>query len=108
MTVYDCLRGLNAYPIPATAIREIAINRGVYVDDEATAEMLASTEYIGAKADVLMWLAQAPNVSQGGQNYSFSEFERKALRASASALYDQVGEDAKSGAVVYGYKGSRL
>lgn len=57
MTVYDCLRGLNAYPIPAAAIREIAINRGVYVDDEATAELLASTEYIGAKADVLCgWL----------------------------------------------------
>lgn len=108
MTVYDCLRGLNAYPIPVAAIREIAINRGVYVDDEATAELLASTEYIGAKADVLMWLAQAPNVSQGGQNYSFSEFERKSLRASASALYNQVGEDEKSVAVVYGYKGSRL
>ena len=57
---------------------------------------------------MLRGVAKSPNVSQGGQNYMFSEFERKVLRASASALYDQVGEDAKSGAVVYGYKGSRL
>ena len=50
------------------------------------------------------------NVSQGGQSYSFTDEQRKALRNQASALYRDLGENDGTGAAkaTYGYKGTNL
>lgn len=106
-TVLDALRGINAYPVPLRAITARAERRGLCLDTEATQDVLGSREYRLAEADMLVWLSCAPNVSQGGQSYSFSEYERKQYRNAAFAVYDELGEPFQSG-VTYGYKGSRL
>ncbi len=105
-TVLESLRGVNAYPIPLRAVSEIAERRGVTLDATVTREVLNGRDYNLAVADILIWLSLAPNVSQGGQTYSFTDGQREQLRNRANALYDEFGEASKG--VVYGYKGSRL
>lgn len=79
------------------------------MSDEVTESVIKSAAYNLALADVLMWLSLAPDVTQGGQSYSFTDEQRQQLRNRANALYGEFGSatGAASG-TVYGYKGSRL
>lgn len=109
MNVFDYLKATNAYPIPMTTLVDVCSNRGLYPTDDVDAELLQSANFKGARADILMWLSIAPNISQGGQSYSFSEYERKAMRGEAQSLYGEIGDEQNSSKVVaFGYKGSRL
>lgn len=106
VTFYDLLRGINAYPIPPTALIGIAAVRGLDLEEEVLNDSVASDSWRLARADVLMWLADAPNVAQGGQNYSFTDEQRKRFRDEAQAVYDELEPDEHK--AKYGYKGSRL
>ena len=77
---------------------------------DATAEVLKGKEYNLAVADLLMWLSIAPDVSQGGQSYSFTDEQRRQFRNRAGSLYDDfgAGDEAGTSKPIYGYKGSRL
>lgn len=94
MTEY--LQSITRYPVPRATIDEIAGRRG-------------DSKELG-RADLLVWLSNQPNVSQGGQSYSFNAEERKAMRAEARAIYrrydDPLLETVKE--VEYGYKGEWL
>lgn len=105
-TTLDYLKAVNAYPIPPQAVMEIAAVRGLSLDAEATADVLKSDAYRLAKADTLVWLANAPNISQGGQSYTLPDEVRESFRNQADSLYKQV-EGVQHG-TRYGYKGSRL
>lgn len=108
-TVLEALKGLNAYPIPLRTLGETAERRGLDLCAEATKAVLAGKDYNLAAADLLMWLSFAPDVSQGGQSFSFTDEQRRRLRNRARGLYRDFGAEAESGAkTVYGYKGSRL
>ena len=74
--VIESLKGLNAYPIPLRTLVETAEKRELNLDTEATKEVLKGKEYNLAKADLLLWLSFAPDISQGGQNYSFTDEQR--------------------------------
>lgn len=108
LKIIDLLKTINAYPVPRLAIAEMGLCRGVYVEDDAEPELIASDSYKGVKADIMMWLAKAPNITQGGQSYSLSEYERKRLRQEASDIYREIGEPDKADGKMYGYKGDRL
>lgn len=108
MTILECLKGINAYPVPQRTLSEIALRRGLSLDAEATQEELTGTAYMLAQADLLLWLSNAPDVSQGGQSYSFSEDQRTQLRRRATALAEQYAEASRTANKTYGYKGSRL
>lgn len=108
-TLLDSLKAVSAYPVPMRTLDDVATLRGVPLACEATIEELQRREFNLAKADLLLWLAFAPNVSQGGQSYAFSEEQRKQLKNEAYAIYDKFGEDeTEKPKLVYGYKGSRL
>lgn len=110
-TILETLKGVNAYPVPLRTLVEFSEVRGLSLEREATQETLTTNAYKLAKADVLLWLSLAPNISQGGQSYSFSEEQRQQFRNQAKALYDECGEVDNANATtgpVYGYKGSRL
>ena len=107
-TVLESLQAVNAYPVPLRTLVEVAEARGLSLSESATKELLGSEAYNLALADLLLWLSLAPNISQGGQSYSFSEDQRTQLRNRASALYAQYGDDGAASKPVYGYKGSRL
>lgn len=107
-TILEAIKGINAYPIPFRAIAEIAIERGVDINEEATDESLNSKKYKLSVADILLWLSQAPNISQGGQSYSFSDEQRAHFRRRANAIYGDLGEDSSITRPTFGYKGNRL
>ena len=101
MTTGEFLQAISIYPIPSSALQSLCLGRGLDADSELG--VVDSTTLL-TKADALMWLSQAPNVSQGGVTYSFSEYERKQFRAQAEQLYvENGGKKAR-----FGYKGSRL
>ena len=108
-SVIDILRGINAYPIPMDEIMGACQRRYLSYYDEATKDILDSKAFNLVKADLLLWLSIAPNISQGGQSYSFSDQQRKDLRNQAQALYKEFEPDgAAVQKPIYGYKGSRL
>lgn len=103
-TIVESLRALNAYPIPTQALVSIAEGRGLSPYDN----VFDIKNYTLATADVYMWLSNAPDVSQGGQSYSFTDEQRKFFRQQAKAIYESTGEAAATKTTIYGYKGTRL
>ncbi len=104
----EALKSINAYPIPLRTLVETAERRGLPLYDEATQESLKSKAHRLAKADLLLWLSIAPNISQGGQTYSFTDEQRKQMKQQAQAIYDELEPDTSTGCVKFGYKGDRL
>lgn len=95
------------YPLPSATLDGVCIRRGLSRDTEATTDVFRSAAYRLAEADVLTWLAAAPNISQGGQNYTFSDEQRKTYRTRAAAVFEELeGGAVKSS--IFGYKGDRL
>ena len=107
-TVLEALKGMNAYPLPLRTLVTVAAKRGLELDGKATQEVQKSKAYNLASADLLLWLSFAPDISQGGQSYSFTDEQRLQLRNRANRLYKEFGEEDGSSGAVYGYKGSRL
>lgn len=107
MTIFDSLQSINAYPIPSATITRVGMGRGLDPEATVTADTLKTPEYRMAYADLLLWLSVAPNISQGGQSYSFSDEERKRFRQEALDILDELDDEYKNH-VPYGYKGDRL
>ncbi len=107
MTILDSLRGINAYPISLRTLDEAMTRRGLNGLDEATQEVLQGKDYNLAIADLLIWLACAPAISQGGQSYSFTDEQRQQFRNRAHQLWDGYDDDGLS-TTQYGYKGDRF
>lgn len=105
-SVLEALRGVNSYPIPLRTIEEVSRRRGLDLEELATCEMLKSRAFNLSRADLLLWLSYAPNVTQGGQSYSFTDEQRTRMRSASQQLYDELeGVQRKT---LYGYKGKRL
>ena len=106
MTLSDFLRGLTSYPVSEEALQSILSKRGA----------TDRTQYDGkaqsllAMADLYRWLSTAPDLSQGGQSYSLTDFAREYYRRRANELY-RAGDEPESVLEEhprYGYKGDRL
>ena len=106
-TVLEALKGINAYPIPMRSIEDAAEYRGIVLSDEASQEKMQSAAYKLAQADLLLWLSLAPDVSQGGQSYSFTDEQRVQFRNRANALFRECDDSGQTKSI-YGYKGSKL
>lgn len=107
-TNLDALKSVNAYPIPLRTLVETAERRNLSLTADASQESLHSKEYRLARADLLLWLSLAPNVTQGGQSYSFTDEQRKRMRNEAQAIFEELDPAANAGCVTFGYKGDRL
>lgn len=107
-TILEALRGINSYPIPLRTICEVAERRGVSLEDNTDVETLKGKEYNLCRADLLLWLSYAPNITQGGQSYSFTDEQRTDMRNLAHQLYEEFEEEEDVPKTIYGYKGKRL
>lgn len=109
-TVLESLKGINAYPIPLRTILDVGIGRTLDPAANVDETILTSKAYRLATADLYYWLAVAPDISQGGQSYSFTDEERRDFRNRAISIYGEYGEadDNVGKGVRYGYKGSKL
>lgn len=107
ITIAEALRGVSAYPIPARTLAVVAAKRDLDVHEEVSPSILGKAAYHLCVADLLMWLSEAPDISQGGQTYSFTDEQRADMRRRAGKLYDDYDESA-SPCTTYGYKGTNL
>lgn len=106
--IVDILRSLNPYPAPIPTLVRIAMRHGLDADADIDASVMRTKAFNLAKADYYEWLSLAPNVSQGGQTYSFNEDQRDRLAQMARNLRDAYDDDDDGNKPIYGYKGSRL
>ncbi len=107
MKVVDALRGIHAYPVPLHTLAAVAEHRGIALDDEVSADLLDSRAYRLAKADILLWISTAPDVSQGGQSFTLSSEQRAFIKAEGETLLRQEGDEGVRG-TQFGYKGEIL
>ncbi len=108
MTILESLKSLSGYPIPRLSLENIAEECGLTASDEATAEVRAEKPFKRAKARVYRMLAEAPDVSQGGISYSFSDEDKKNFRMLAQSLLEEVGDDTSMFSDDYGWQGEDL
>lgn len=105
VTVLESLKSVSSYPVPQATLTRVAGRRGLPLNAEATVSVLSSQTYRLAEADLMKWLAKAPNVSEGGVSFSFSSDERKSFNSEAESVYAEYGEGEQ---IEYGYIGDSL
>lgn len=109
MNVLQSLKSLSSYPIPTATIEDVAEGAGLQIDATVNMALRKGKEYRLAKAKIYLFLSEAPNVSQGGISYSFTEDDRKRFRAKANNILSEIGEsDEDSALPEFGYKGEDL
>jgi anaerobic ribonucleoside-triphosphate reductase len=91
MTILESVRSVSAYPIPTVTVREFAERQGLNIDAVITNEVRESAALKTALAEVYAWLAEAPNISQGGMSYSLNDEQRQYYRAKAESLRIEAG-----------------
>lgn len=82
------------YPLPEGFVCNKLLARGLDGEGEISAEMLKSAEFIGAVADCLWSLVQAPNISESDKSVTLPD--RDAIIRLANSYYKQIGEPEKS------------
>lgn len=108
MVVLDSLQAISGYPLSRNSLKSICIECEVDANQEIDAECIKSANYKKAKAEVFLMLSQAPNISQGGVSYNFSQEERESFKANYYALMNEIGEEANLKLPKFGYKGTNL
>jgi hypothetical protein len=105
MKTRHTIKAMSSYPIPAATIDNIIDEAGLDADAEITKETRASNEFKKAKALTYAFLAEAPNITQGGISYTFSEDERSRFAKKSNSLLAELGEDEAGTDVQCGYIG---
>lgn len=105
MKVSKALQALNNYPIPMPVIENIMDAEGMDAEKaETSKEVRLSPEFKRCEAGVYLFLAKAPNVTQGGITYSFSEDERERFAQMAASIKAELG-DQNEAEIEVGYIG---
>ncbi|MFA5849945.1 MAG: hypothetical protein WC833_08680 [Bacteroidales bacterium] len=109
-TIYDALKSITSYPVPALTIRMICRVRGLDTNAEFTTETYNTKSYQLALADLMMWISKAPNVSENDVDFNMLVTDREVMRAKAQTIYRDWGDSAyqAESKVKYGYKGDSL
>lgn len=97
---------MTGYPVPPAKVESVAVSRDLVLDAEVTAAIAETRAYKLAYADLLVFLATAPDVSQGGVTIKLPADARRAFRAQALRAYTECGETMPAdGNPAFGYKG---
>lgn len=108
MDLSELLKSINTYPIPENVILEAVLKNGLDADTEVTKEVVNSSSYRLAQAEVYTFLAGAPNVTQNGVSFSFSDEQRNFFLKTATAIRDNEGVTSPVSGQGYGYMGEDL
>ena len=82
------------YPLSAGFVENKLIARGLYFDDEYSQETANSKSYMGAVADCLYSLVEAPSFSEADKSINLSD--KSIILKKANALYKTIGEAEKA------------
>ena len=105
MKTSNAIKAMSSYPIPAATIENIIDEAGLDPGAEITKEIRASDPFKKAKALTYAFLAEAPNITQGGISYTFSEDERSRFAKKSNSLLAELEEDEAGTAIPCGYIG---
>lgn len=105
-TIQQSLTSLSSYPVQQRVLNRVAVARALVLGDVADATVLATNNYQLAEADILMFLSKAPNVSEGGVHFAFSESDKAGFRSEAAYLYQLYEVTAREPR--FGYQGEDL
>lgn len=108
MKIHELLKSINTYPIPANVITEAGIKYGLDIESEVTPDLISGKEYNLAKADIYAYLAGAPNVTQNGVSFSFTEDQRTYFLNVATSIRSEQGVQDPTTGQGYGYVGEDL
>jgi hypothetical protein len=108
MNVLQSLKSLSNYPIPSETIQNVSEGVGLDFNAVLTVELRQDNKFKWAQAHIYFFLSEAPNVSQAGISYSFSDEERERFKLKAESIIDEIGDDGSSIGVSFGYKGADL
>ena len=93
MKISAALKSITNYPIPSSVIENVADEAGLGdATQEITKEIRKGSDFKRATAYVYRFLADAPNITQGGISYTISEDERSRFAKRAAAILDELGE----------------
>lgn len=106
MTVLDSLRSLTNYPVPDAFFESIGEEVGLDMNEELTAVEAVPLNRVRARTYI--FLATAPNVSEGGVSISFTAAEKKYFLSLAKRYAELAGEDGLFPGPAYGYKGQNI
>jgi hypothetical protein len=109
-TILESLKSISGYPVPLLTFADVSIKRNLNLENEATVEVLNSSAYRLAKADIMVRVSFAPNINQSDVGYNMLYSDREQLRAQANAIYGELGDAAymPKSKTRFGYKGNRL
>ena len=97
-TIREALMDEIHYPLGVGFVDNKLLARGLDPNEVFKAEdgqrILTSKAFIGAKADCLFSLIEAPNVSEAGLSVSLGD--RNAILKKVNSLYISIGEEEKS------------
>lgn len=109
LTIKQALKTISSYPIAENAIGVVLIERCLKADETFTQEVAKSESYELAKADVLMFLVGAANISEGG--YSISVSDVSAMKSQAMSIYRKYGDskgDVQYSSNIFQYDGDPI
>ena len=89
-TVKQALIDEIHYPISDGFVDNKILARGLDGEDEITQEILRSDEFIGATADCLYSLIEAPNFNEADKSFSLAD--RDIILKKVNTLYNKIGE----------------
>lgn len=93
MTIAESLKSISLYPITRVTLDNICDECGLDAYDEISVEVRNSSAYKKAKAQIYMYLADAPSVSEGNMHFSFTQEDRQRFANKAAALAEEIGEE---------------
>lgn len=105
MKISNAIKAMSSYPIPAATIENIIDEAGLDAEADITKEIRVSNGFKKAKALTYAFLAEAPNITQGGISYTFSEDERSRFAKKSNTLLIELEEEEAGTDVQCGYIG---
>lgn len=106
LTIQQSLKSGSSYPTPQRVLDRIAAARGLDLSAVCEKDTYLTKEYQLAEADLLIWLSNAPNVSEGGVTFSFSADDKRSMKQTANSVYTLF--DVAPKGTIFGYKGDSL
>lgn len=92
-TIAQALKDEIHYPLPDGFIENQLLRRRLDCDCEITAEMLSDARFMGAVADCLYSLIEAPNISEADKSVSLPDLN--AILTKVNSIYRLIGEPEK-------------
>ena len=106
MTVRESLLAISNYPIPDAFLQSIGDEVGLDITQDLLDTPTVSLNRVRARA--YLFLAMAPNISEGGVSISFTAAEKKYFLDLARRYADLAGETGLFPGPAYGYKGQNI